>query len=130
MKKISFLLVLLTFSISLSAQYDKLNIELLGHWYNPPQTAEPAYGIKYNGVWAWVDSADGMKEYAIIGSSSGTHIIDVTVPTSPVHKDYVPGRRIDCIWREYKTYGKYLYAISDDASPNSFQIIDMSYLPD
>ncbi|HET8964361.1 MAG TPA: choice-of-anchor B family protein, partial [Chitinophagales bacterium] len=35
-----------------------------------------------------------------------------------------------CIWREYKNYKNYLYAISDDGSPNSFQIIDMSFLPD
>ncbi len=45
-------------------------------------------------------------------------------------RDFVPGRRDLCIWREYKTYGHYLYAISDDQSPNSLQIIDMSYLPD
>ncbi|MDQ3047258.1 MAG: choice-of-anchor B family protein [Bacteroidota bacterium] len=123
-------LLALLISFSLKAQYSKLNVELVGHWFNPLQTAEPTYGIKYNGCWAWVDSTDGMKEYAILGSGSGTHIIDLSNPSVPVEKDYVPGRRSGCIWREYKTYGKYLYAISDDASPNSFQIIDMSYLPD
>ncbi len=49
---------------------------------------------------------------------------------TPKEADFVPGKRNLCIWREYKTYKNYLYAISDDGVPNSFQIIDMSYLPD
>lgn len=114
----------------IQAQYSSQNISLLGHWYNPSELAEPTYGIKYNGCWGWVDTAHGMTEYAIVGSGSGTHIIDISNPTNPIERDFVPGRRNLCIWREYKTYGKYLYAISDDASPNSFQIIDLSYLPD
>ncbi|MBL7884360.1 MAG: choice-of-anchor B family protein [Bacteroidia bacterium] len=129
--KLIFAITFSVFAFSKSnAQYSSQNISMLGHWYNPLQAAEPGYGIKYNGCWAWVDTADNMKEYAIIGSSSGTHIIDISDPTNPIERDYVPGRRNMCIWREYKTYGKYLYAISDDSSPNSFQIMDLSYLPD
>lgn len=128
MKKIFFCLFAFA-SFALNAQYDKNNIDLLGHWYNPAQVAEPTYGIKYNGVWGWVDTANN-AEYAIIGSGIGTHIIDVTNPTLPIERDFVEGRRDLCIWREYQTYGKYLYAISDDGAPNSFQIIDLSYLPD
>lgn len=124
----------LTFVFSLllftaKAQYSSQNISLLSHWFNPAETAEPQLDIKYNGVWGWVDVYDG-KEYAIIGSGSGTYIIEVSDPTAPVVRDFVPGRRDQCIWREYKTYGNYLYASSDDASPNSFQIMDLSYLPD
>lgn len=124
------LIIALFASINLSAQYSSQNIYFIGQWYNPAQTAEPTYGIKYNSVWGWVDTADSFREYAILGSGSGTHIIDISTPTSPVEVDFVAGRRSGCIWREYKTYGKYLYAISDDAIPNSFQIIDLSYLPD
>ncbi|MFY9308994.1 MAG: choice-of-anchor B family protein [Bacteroidia bacterium] len=122
-----FALILLAFSAN--AQYSNQNVSLLSHWFNPDEVAEPQLGIKYQGVWGWVDVYDG-KEYAIIGSSSGTYIIDVSTPTAPVVRDYVPGRRDQCIWREYKTYGNYLYASSDDQSPNSFQIMDLSYLPD
>ncbi|TAL57952.1 MAG: choice-of-anchor B family protein, partial [Bacteroidetes bacterium] len=85
--------------------------------------------IRYNSVWGWADTQDN-KEYAVIGSSAGTYFIDVTIPTAPVVRDFVPGRRDSCIWREYKTYQNYLYAVSDDGAPNSLQIIDMSYLPD
>ncbi len=106
------------------------NVNLLSNWFNPATPAEPTYAIKYNGVWGWVDPQDN-KEYAIIGSSEGTYFIDVTIPTAPVVRDYVPGRRNNCIWREYKTYQNYCYMVSDDGGPpNSFQIADMSYLPD
>ncbi len=131
MKKISLLFLSLVLYVPIiKAQYDKQNISLLGHWYNPSEVAEPNLGIKYQSVWGWVDTSDNNKEYAIIGSTSGTYIIDISAPSVPVVRDYVAGRRDQCIWREYKTYDHYLYAISDDASPNSFQIIDLSYLPD
>jgi choice-of-anchor B domain-containing protein len=129
-KNIFFVLTFLFQIVYVKAQYDKQNVSLLSHWFNPAEVAEPQLGIKYQSVWGWVDTSDNNKEYAIQGSSSGTYIIDVSTPTSPVVKDFIPGRRGNCIWREYKTYSHYLYAISDDASPNSFQIIDLSYLPD
>jgi len=111
------------------AQFSSQNITLLSQWDNPATIAEPFYGIRYNSVWGWVDSQDN-KEYAIIGSTDGTYFIDVTIPTAPVVKDCVVGRRDSCIWREYKTYQNYLYAVSDDGAPNSMQIINMTYLPD
>ena len=110
------------------AQYAAQNITLYANWNDPNVVSEPVYNIKYNSVWGWVDSTG--KEYAIIGSTAGTYFIDVTNPSTPVVKDYVAGKRDSCIWREYKTYGKYLYIVSDDPAPNSFQIIDLSYLPD
>ncbi|CAN5420637.1 hypothetical protein BH10BAC1_BH10BAC1_15180 [soil metagenome] len=132
MKKIYFPLFIFAIltSIQLHAQYSSQNISLLGHWWNPAQPPEPSYGIKYNSVWGWVDTADSNREYAILGSGLGTHIIDVSNPSSPIEVDFVPGRRSSVIWREYKTYGKYLYAVSDDVAPNSLQIMDLSYLPD
>ncbi|HEY0030406.1 MAG TPA: choice-of-anchor B family protein [Bacteroidia bacterium] len=132
MKKnyIFLLIFMLIASINVKAQYSSQNISLLGHWFNPAQLPEPSYGIKYNSVWGWVDTSDSNREYAILGSGNGTHFIDVSNPVLPVEIDFVAGRRNQVIWREYKTYGKYLYAISDDGAPNSFQIIDMSYLPD
>jgi choice-of-anchor B domain-containing protein len=129
MKKISLLLFLSLYTIVLKAQYNSQNINLLGHWYNPAQIAEPAYGIKYNSVWGWVNPKTKV-EYGILGSGSGTSIIDLSDPYHPKEVDFVPGRRNKCIWREYKTYKNYLYAVSDDGSPNSFQIIDLSPLPD
>lgn len=129
MKKISSSLFALLFYITVNAQYAHHNIDLIGHWYNPTQVAEPIYGIKYNSVWGWLNPKNNV-EYAILGSGSGTCIIDLSNPSNPKQAAYVPGKKNKCIWREYKTYKNYLYAISDDGAPNSFQIIDLSYLPD
>ncbi|MBA3705114.1 MAG: choice-of-anchor B family protein [Bacteroidetes bacterium] len=124
-----FLIVLIIIPFSITAQYDAQNVSLISHWYNPAQVGEKSYGVKYNSVFGWVHPVNN-KEYAILGSGSGTHFIDLSNPSNPVERDFVAGRRDSCLWREYKTYQKYLYAVSDNKSPNSFQIIDMSYLPD
>lgn len=115
------------------AQYPSQNIQLHYQWDTTKTITEPIYHIRYNSVWGWYDSVK-KKEYAILGSTDGTYFIEVTNPKAPVVRDFVPGRRDSCIWREYKTYQNYLYAVSDDPTnaynQNSLQIINMSSLPD
>lgn len=115
-------------SVNAQQSYDAQNISLLTNWDDSTVAAEPFYGIRYNGIWGWDDGVG--NEYALIGATNGVHIVNVTNPTAPVLADFVPGRRSGCIWREIKTYDHYAYFISDDASPNSFQIVDLQYLPD
>jgi choice-of-anchor B domain-containing protein len=130
MKKIlSVLFVLLLTTVIGSAQvYQQQNIALLSNWNDSTIVAEPFYGIRYNGIWGWHDGLG--NEYALIGATNGVHIVDVTNPGAATRVDFVPGRRSGCIWREIKTYQHYAYLISDDGAPNSFQIIDLQYLPD
>jgi choice-of-anchor B domain-containing protein len=101
---------------------------LLAH-LNPETDNTSADGRKYSSCWGWAQTSKN-KEYAIIGSSSQTYFIDVTNPTSPIIVDSVKARRAGCTWREIKTYQHYCYMVSDDDTPNSFQIVDMQYLPD
>jgi choice-of-anchor B domain-containing protein len=129
MKKLLFSLLFLFSIIESKAQYDHQNIDLLGLFDDPTVNAEPVYGIRYQSCWGWVNPVD-QKEYGIIGSTAGTYIIDVTDPTNLIQADYIPHRQTDCIWHEYKTYGNYLYIISDDGGNNSLQIADLSTLPD
>lgn len=110
-----------------SQTYPSSNVNLLS--VINPETGVNSYGDKYSGCWGWFQSAKN-KEYAILGSQSGTYFVDVTNPVNPVICDYVAGKRTGCTWREIKTFQNYCYSVSDDASPNSFQIMDMSYLPD
>lgn len=126
---VSTLFFLLSIPVLVMAQYDANNISLFAIYDDTTVTPEPFYDIRYQSCWGWYQVTKN-KEYGIIGSSKGTHIVEVTDPSNPVLRDYVAGRRDSCIWREYKTYGNYLYAISDDSYPNSLQIIDLSYLPD
>ncbi len=115
-------------SATFSQTYDSLHITQRSNWFNPNEPVATAYGIKYNGIWGWHDGSG--NEYAIVGAASGTYFIEITNPSAPVQRDYVQGRRNNCIWREIKTYQNYCYMVSDDASPNSLQIVDLSYLPD
>ncbi len=120
------LLLSILFPFFLQAQ-NSSNITLSGTWDDATVIAEPNFGLRYNSVWGY---SQGGREYAIMGSTKGTHIIEITNPANPVLRDFIPGKRGSCIWREYKTYNNYLYHVSDDASPNSLQIMDLSYLPD
>ncbi len=105
------------------------NVSLLGRWFDSTVVSEPQHGIKYNGVFGWTNPGDG-REYAIIGSTAGTYFIEVTNPSLPVVRDFVGGRRDSCVWREIHTYQNFCYMVSDDGLPNSFQIVDLSPLPD
>lgn len=82
------------------------------------------YGT-FNEVWGYVD-ADG-REYGIMGSAAFIHIFDVTDPTNPVEITRIePGGTN--VWRDFKTYGDRLYAVSD-FNQEGLVIIDLSNLP-
>jgi choice-of-anchor B domain-containing protein len=109
--------------------YDFQNVTLLGRFDDTTFQSNNWVNSRYSGCWGWYNPAD-QREYAIIGGSHGTYIVEITNPTNPVLRDYVPGLQINCVWREYKTYQNYLYMVSDDPEPNGLQIADLSYLPD
>jgi choice-of-anchor B domain-containing protein len=129
MKKLLLVLIFVSAAFAGKSQFAHNNISLLGQFDDPSVLAESIYGIRYQGCSGWKNPVDG-REYAIIGSTFGTYFIEVTDPLNPVQRDYVPGRHQYCIWHEYQTYDKYCYILSDDSPNNSFQIADMSYLPD
>ncbi len=124
-------LILSIFSSHLTGQitYPSSNIGLVGH-IDPQSTTIGVGGDarRYSGCWGWYQ-ANKNREYALVGSSTGTWFIDVTNPANPVVCDSVSGK-FSCTWREIKTYQNYCYVASDDGAPNTFQIIDMQYLPD
>lgn len=129
MQKLLLLIYLVYLTSNLNAQtYPSLNINLLAH-LNPEKDATGTDGRKYSGCWGWAQASKN-REYAIIGTSSQTYFIDVTNPSNPVIVDSVKAKHAGCTWREIKTYQNYCYIVSDDAPPNTFQIVDMQYLPD
>jgi choice-of-anchor B domain-containing protein len=109
------------------AQYAASNFTLVGA--SDPETTFNSDNLKYSGCWGWYQASKN-KEYAIAGSHKGTYWIDITNPATPTVSAYRAGKHSGCIWREIKSYKNFLYVISDDSSPNSFQIFDMQYLPD
>lgn len=126
-KKLLLLFVVCFVFANAQTNYERFNIDLLGH-ITPNLVDTGIDGRRYSGCWGWYQQNKN-KEYAISGTSNGTYFIDVTVPGSPSVCAFVQGKS-GCTWREMKTYGHYCYIVSDDAFPNTFQIVDMHYLPD
>ena len=83
--------------------------------------------VRYSGCWGfnWQNN-----EYAVIGSTEGSHFFQIDnsqlLLIDSITADYVSSQAIT---REFKFYDHYIFASSDEGS-GSFQIIDISYLPD
>lgn len=114
MKLIAFLLSLFVIN-SVVAQ---LNIDSLGHL-----DLNTMHNQDLNDIWGYVD--ENGNEYAIVGGTKGTSVVDVTDPTNPTEIFYEPG--MESIWRDVKTWGDYAY-VTTEAS-NGLLIIDLSPLP-
>ena len=103
------------------------NVNLLGNWNNE-NLVQNGFGGAYNEVFGF--SFDG-KEYAIIGSTMGTHIIDVTNPAESIEVSFIPGESqgAGVTHRDFHTIDNYLYAVCDQGG-STLQVIDLSSLPD
>jgi choice-of-anchor B domain-containing protein len=100
-------------------------VTLLGS-LNQPHGSTNCYGtMSFSSCWGWV-SPDG-REYALLGTYTGTAIIDLNV--SPIQElQHIPGPPASCAYREIKTYKHYAYIVSEGGQ--GVQIVDLSALPD
>lgn len=125
MKTCAVLLLGLVATSSLLSQ-SSFNIEYLGNWNRRPSPS----GVysPYSACWGYT-APDG-REYAILGSTLGTSIIDITdAPTLP-EVAFIEGPSSN--WREMKTYSTYAYIVSDQNDvnvQNGVQIVSLSNLP-
>lgn len=101
---------------------------LLGTWDDPELIGSNAFDNTYNEIWGMVVNG---REYAVIGSTAGTHFIDVTDPLSPYEAAFVSGASSggQIIHRDFHHKGDYLFAVCDEGE-GSLQVIDCSGLPD
>ena len=76
MKKLLFITMGLVTTLSIAQTNE--NLELLYQWSEDSLVGSSAYNNTYNEVWGFVMNN---KEFAVIGSTAGTHIFDVTVVT-------------------------------------------------
>jgi choice-of-anchor B domain-containing protein len=119
-----YLLIALLSSGSLWSQ-DKLNMTLLGQW--DEEGLPLASGqYKFNDIWGYSD-CEG-REYAIMGSARFIHFLDVTEPADIREVARFPGS-VNSIWRDFKTYGQYAYAVADQGA-DGLMVFDLSGLPD
>lgn len=127
MKKLMFISVAIFFCASTFAQ-DSLRVKSLFHWSDESLPASSAHNNVYNEIWGV--TLEG-REYAIIGTTMGTNIFDVTDPGKSVEVAFIPGKDTGpkIIHRDYHDYNGYLYAVSDEGA-SSLQIIDLKSLPE
>jgi choice-of-anchor B domain-containing protein len=124
--KIKLLSLALLLSISSLSAQEEAN--LLGTWSDPDLVGSAFYNNIYNEIWGLAVNG---HEYAVLGSTAGTHFIDVTDPTQPFEAHFVAGAAQGpvIIHRDYHDYKGYLYAVCDEGQ-SSLQIMDITQLPD
>lgn len=103
-------------------------MELIYHWDEGGTVASSAWGNIYNEVWGY---AQNDREYAIIGTTEGTHFLDITNLSEPIEVDFVAGAAQGpaIVHRDYHNLDNYLYMVCQEG-PSTLQIADLSYLPD
>jgi choice-of-anchor B domain-containing protein len=74
----------------------------------------------------WGYAAKG-REYALVGTSEGSAIVDITNPDAPSLIKHVPA--VQSVWREMKSYRNYAY-VTTEGTGQGLQIINLSALPD
>lgn len=84
----------------------------------------PYPGKSLSNIWGYVDSFG--NEYALVGTTAGVSIVNVTNPSNPFEVFSVAGT--NSIWREIKTHGNYAY-VTTEGGTLGLQIIDLSNLP-
>ena len=111
--------------VSAMAQ-QSLNVELLDHW-NDTLVPNNGFGATFNEVWGFVQNDE---EYAVIGSSVGTHFFRITTNDEFEEITMIPGAfQGPVVHRDYHDHNGYLYAICQQGS-STLQIMDLQYLPD
>ena len=125
-RRFLFGILVLLFTADLSAQ-SSLNIDLLAHW-NQDSLIVNSSMARYNDCFGFVWKG---KEYAVGGSTEGTHVFELTADNQFLPKGFLKGKysNSSVIHRDYAVYKNYLYAVCDEGK-SSLQIIDLSYLPD
>ena len=103
------------------------NVQLLDRWYEDSLVTSSTK-VRYSGCWGFTFSG---KEYAVIGSTEGSHFFQLTDSGKLLPSGFIEGRfnSAQVIHREIKTYDHYAYLVCDEGS-SSLQIADLQYLPD
>lgn len=65
-------------------------------------------------------------EYALVGTTAGMRVVDVTDPENPFNVKLIPGNTSD--WREIKVFNGLAY-VTTEADGGGLQIVDLTGLP-
>lgn len=80
------------------------------------------FGSHTSGNDCWGYTSPSGREYALVGLSDGTAVVEVTDPGAPVVVAVLPGPQ--SLWRDIKTYQDHAYAVSEGGG--GIQVFDLS----
>ena len=88
------------------------NMQVLSHFddYHVPVVGQP---WAYSACWSYIHP-DG-REYAVLGTSGGAAIYNVTNPSAAYRVAFIPGP--PSIWREIKQYRYWIYIVTEGHGP-------------
>jgi choice-of-anchor B domain-containing protein len=118
--KQKYLILLLVFFSSVLCAQQNFNINLLSN-------LNQYSAVGYNDCWGYTDSSG--REYALLGTRHGISIIEISDPSQPVERAFVPGPFSP--WRDIKTHSTFAYVVTEGrGTGEGLQVIDLSNLPD
>lgn len=124
MKYLLFAIILTTPLLTQAQGFE--NVTLLDSWHDESLPTIHQQ-MRYNEVWGFVQNGE---EYAVIGSTLGTHIFRLTDDDLLQEVDFVPGAfQGQVVHRDFHDYEGYLYGVCDQGN-STLQIMDLQYLPD
>ena len=83
-------------------------------------------GAEGNDSWGWTDPTTG-KEYALIGTTTGSAFVDISTPTQPILLGTLPTATGNSLWRDIKVYNDHAFIVSE-ASNHGMQVFDLTRL--
>lgn len=101
-----------------SLAYGQFSIDSLSHI-----DYQALHGANLNDVWGYTDEFG--NEYAIVGTSKGTSIVNITNGAQPQEVFWLAGT--ESIWRDPCVFGDYAYVTTE--AEDGLLIIDLSPLP-
>lgn len=106
---------------------NSMNLDSLFNWQDQSLVPSTAHQNTYNEVWGYAKNG---AEYAIIGTTDGTHIFDVTNPAISHQVAFIEGAFSGngVVHRDFHDYDDYLYIVCDEG-PSTLQIVDLRDLP-
>ncbi len=112
--------------LGLQAQLSK-NVTLLDYWTD--NTLISAQNIRFNEVWYFQRND---REYAIIGSTAGTHFFEIMPDDQLRNVGFIQGDfpSAQVHNRDFRDLGDYVYAVADQGENSALQIINIAALPD
>lgn len=104
--------------------YPCSNYDLMAH---VPIIDLGGLGAEGNDSWGWTDPTTG-KEYALVGTTTGSAFVDISNPSEPVLLGTLPTATINSLWRDIKVYNNHAFIVADNAGAHGMQVFDLTRL--